>query len=384
MPGERCEFASESWAKRLSWAALTVVSVVIGGCASTAPSPYSVDAAPLAAHPDVVDRRGRFREIFCAILAQRADSVPDARPCEQALTRYGHEPAGTGAPVALGESPRHLVAVIVEGVGWNCFSSWLKAPGSTVQHLRQLGYDEVLVEVESLSSSTANARRIRDDIMAMDLGGDGPRLVLIGYSKGAPDILEAVVSYPEIRPRIAAVVSAAGAIGGSPLAEEVTQSRLELVRHWPGAECSKGDGGAMNSLLPAVRKAWLAENTLPESVPYYSIATCPEPGRISSALTPTHKKLNRIDPRNDGMMLFDDEVVPGSAFIACVNADHWALSIPIARTHPNVAAVLVDENDYPREALLEAILRFVEEELAARGRSPRRPQATDPPRQPAQ
>ena len=30
--------------------------------------------------------------------------------------------------------------------------------------------------------------------MAMDLGPGAPRLVLIGYSKGAPDVLEAIVT----------------------------------------------------------------------------------------------------------------------------------------------------------------------------------------------
>jgi len=64
------------------------------------------------------------------------------------------------------------------------------------------------------------------------------------------------------------------------------------------------------------------------------------------------------------MMLFDDQFVPESNFIACVNADHWAVSVPIARSHANIAKLFVDDNDYPREALLEALLRFVEEDLA--------------------
>jgi hypothetical protein len=37
--------------------------------------------------------------------------------------------------------------------------------------------------------------------------------------------------------------------------------------------------------------------------------------------------------------------------------------VPIARTHPTLAATFVAHNDYPREALLEAVLRFVEEDL---------------------
>jgi hypothetical protein len=163
-------------------------------------------------------------------------------------------------------------------------------------------------------------------------------------------------------------VSAAGAVGGSPVADEVTQSKLGLLRHWPGAECSAGDGGGVESIRPATRKAWLAKNPLPRDFPYYSLVTCPHPERISSVLKHSYKKLSREDARNDGMVLFDDQFIPGSAFIACVNADHWAVSVPIARTHPNLASLFVDENDYPREALLEALLRFVEEDLATPAR----------------
>jgi len=58
--------------------------------------------------------------------------------------------------------------------------------------------------------------------------------------------------------------------------------------------------------------------------------------------------------------------VPGSALVGYVNADHWALAVPIARTHIMVSA-FVNRNDYPREALMEALLRFVEEDLASAG-----------------
>jgi hypothetical protein len=45
---------------------------------------------------------------------------------------------------------------------------------------------------------------------------------------------------------------------------------------------------------------------------------------------------------------------------------HWAVSVPIGRTRPKVAKRYVDHNDYPREAMFEAILRFVEEDLDSR------------------
>lgn len=345
---------------------IIAVGLIAAACSTTAPSPYSEDPAAVAALDGVEDRSGRFREIFCAVLDERGPELPDSRPCDEALTPLGVEPEPTGESVGLGSSNRRLTAAIVEGVGWNCISNWLKATGSTAEHVGRFGYGLVLIDVESLSSTAANGREIRDSVMAMKRAGEEADLVLIGYSKGAPDILEAVARYPEIRPRVAAVVSVAGAVGGSPVADEVTDSKLEIFRRWPGAECSDGDGGALESLRPATRRTWLAENPLPDEIPFYSLATCPEPDRVSPALGPTYRKLSELDPRNDGMVLFEDQLVPGSVFLGCVNADHWAVSVPIARSHPNVAALLVDENDYPREALLEAILRFVEEDLDRR------------------
>jgi hypothetical protein len=58
-------------------------------------------------------------------------------------------------------------------------------------------------------------------------------------------------------------------------------------------------------------------------------------------------------------------VVPGSTLVAYLNADHWAVAVPIARTHTTIAALFVTQNAYPREALAEAVLRFVEEDLEA-------------------
>jgi dienelactone hydrolase len=151
-------------------------------------------------------------------------------------------------------------------------------------HLRQFGYDATLLKVDALSSSENNAHQIRDAIMSTPLSPDGPRIVLIGYSKGAPDILEAIVSYPEIRSRVAAVVSAAGAIGGSPIANDAEQYQANLLPYFPGANCEPGDGRGVQSLRPAVRKAWLAEHPLPAGPRYYSLVTFPQPERISSIL----------------------------------------------------------------------------------------------------
>jgi hypothetical protein len=177
--------------------------------------------------------------------------------------------------------------------------------------------------------------------------------------------MEALVAYPEIRGRVAAFVSVAGAVGGSPLANMADQSLAALMRYTPGATCDAGDGGGVEALRPGPRKAWLAAHTLPQGIRYYSVVTYPSPERISLVLQLTYDLLSRVDGRNDGQMLFYDQILPGSSLAAYVNADHWAIAVPIARTHTIIESLFVTQNGYPREALLEATMRFVEEDLDA-------------------
>jgi hypothetical protein len=350
--------------------AVGAACIAIAGCSSPPLSPYTTDTPPLVLVPaeqaGVKDKRARFREIYCAVLEAHGHELPDYRPCEQALTRVGDELGATGAPVNLGPSQRRLVAAIVPGLGWECFSDWLSVRGSAANHLSQYGFEFELVRVSGLSGTEANARQIRDAILALPLSPGERRVVLVGYSKGTPDILEALVRYAEIRGRVAAVVSAGGAVGGSPLANSAEQSQADMLRHWPGAQCEKGDGKAVESLRTGVRRAWLAHNPLPPEFPYYSVVTYPDPDRISSVLSGSYKKLRQIDARNDSQLIFYDQVIPGSTLAAYVNADHWALAVPVNRSHPKLGSLLTTQNAYPREALLEAILRFVEEDLDAR------------------
>ena len=109
------------------------VCLVLAACASKPLVPYTTDTPPLvlapAAQAGIVDKRARFREIYCAVLEARRE-LPDHRSCDEALTRVGDEPAGTARPVDLGPSNRRLVAAMVPGLGFECFEKWLEPPGT--------------------------------------------------------------------------------------------------------------------------------------------------------------------------------------------------------------------------------------------------------------
>jgi pimeloyl-ACP methyl ester carboxylesterase len=292
-------------------------------------------------------------------------ALPDYRSCDDALSRVGTERPGTSQPVNLGQSKLHLVGAFIPGIGYDCVEDWLNSAGTVAAHLRTLGYDFMPIKVDAMSSSAHNAQQIRDALMATPSEGGTPRIVLFGYSKGAPDMLEALVNYPEIRTRVAGAVSLAGAIGGSPLANKATQSQANMMRYFPGAKCGLGDQGGVESLRTDTRRTWLANNALPSDVRYYSVVAFPKPDRISSIMRNSYDQLARIDGRNDGQMIFYDEVIPRGVLVGYINADHWAIALPIARSHPTLGRTFVNQNGYPREALAEALLRFVEEDILA-------------------
>ena len=345
--------------------------ILLAACASEPKKPSSPDAVipatELAARAGLVDRRGRFREVFCSVMADHGSDLPAYRPCEEALTEDGVEAGATGTAVNLGPTEADYLVLFVPGLGWECFADWLDLKGSGPKHVAQYGYQAEMVPVDGLSSTENNAEQIRDYIMDLPPEQANRPIILAGYSKGAPDILTAVASYPELAQRVVAMISIAGSIGGSPLADDATQAQANMLTHVPGSACEEGDNGAVESLRTDVREKWLADNPLPKQIQYYSVVTHPHPDRVSWGLRNSYRILGGVDLRNDTQVLIEDQMIPASTLVAFVNADHWTIAVPVAREHKFIGSTLVNHNDYPREAFLEALLRYVEEDLKAKG-----------------
>lgn len=356
----------------LARAALIVLGVGVLAGRDSEPVPLAAPdlslAALAAAGVDgITDGRSRFRSVYCAVRERHGRALPDDRPCGEALPRAADEGPAAGQPVVLSAEPPRLRVLVVSGIYGSC-AAWLATPfADALAHLGRLGYRAGQVPVDARSGSVRNAGLIRD-YLAAHPSLDGERLVLVGYSKGIADILEAVVAHEGVREAVDAVVSIAGAVGGSPIADDLADPLRELLRRLDLPGCDPGDGGGIESLRRSTRAAWLAANRpLPGGVRYYSVAAVPGPARISAVLRPSYRRLAGLDERNDSQVLWTDAVIPGGTLLGYVDADHWAAALPLLRSPPPglkaVMATLVDRNAFPREVLLEAVMRYVGAEL---------------------
>ena len=341
----------------------------MAGCGIHPLRPYDTAAPPMmlvpVQHTAVQDARPRFREIFCAVLAARTPGTPPAA-CASVLVQLSDEAPGPGRPVVLAPSGAGLQVLVVLGLASDCADQVRAIRAELLPALAAQGYPAAIVPLPSLTSSADSARRLRDALMALPAPPpEGPRVVLVGHSKGVVDSLQALVDHPEIRPRVAALVSLAGAVGGSPLANLAPDELTTLLHRAPGLACEAGDGLALDSLRPALRQRWLAEHRLPGEVDYYSLVAAPAPAQVSIGLRPGYAVLSRIDGRNDGNVLSQDQLIPQGTLLGLVNADHWAVMSPLQQSPLAAVRALADRNDFPRAALVEAALRFIEERQAA-------------------
>jgi hypothetical protein len=317
------------------------------------------------------DGRGRYREILCAVLKSRNDGSGPPMSCDEALISLKDERKAFGAPVDLSPSRGAVTVMYVGGLWSDCVGGADITTAEVKDYLARFGYHFWPVRVSGGASTAWNARRIRDALLQIPGRGEAQRIIVVGHSKGVVDTLEALVRYPEVRKRVTAVISLAGAVGGSPLADAPPVELLHLTSLMPGVECREGDRQAIASLQRSTRRAWLSRHHLPEEVRYYSVIAMPEPWRVSLALLLPYEVLSAL-ARNDGNLLVHDQIVPGSTLLGYMNADHWAVGIDLGASPYEGVRAGADRNDFPRAQVLEAALRFVEEDLhlAERPREP--------------
>lgn len=295
-----------------------------------------------------IDRRAAFARRLHALGRQRGID-----PAEWFALPDGElDDAGSPLP-ATREAPRHTL--IVPGLLGLSLRSIVAPLVCARGELAPAGYRVDVAWVSGRANCANNGRALRERVLAA-ADAAGEPVNVIGYSKGCADALHMLGAHADTHAAVHALVSLGGVVHGTPLAENVPAWLRFTLRHLPIPGEARGDPNALDDLTRARRERWLRDHPLPESVRYASVVATPDPARVSRVLRASWRRLARIDPRNDSQVLCEDAILPGGELLARVDADHWALALPIAERHPRLARWLVDRNAFPRTLLLQALI----------------------------
>jgi pimeloyl-ACP methyl ester carboxylesterase len=346
-------------------AIVAIAATLLGGCAST-PDARELRSEPVRFRstdgaPAVDDRRAEFRAVFCDELRREGVATGDDASCGRWLWRLPDERDSGGDQVRSGLAPQELALFIVTGAFSECVGDDARPYIVGADRLRADGAIVETIMVSGRSGTASNARQIAAAIERAQVPG-GRRIIVVGYSKGALDALRFLVDFPTLAAQVDAVVSVAGPIYGSPLAEMAEAPYARLLARLPYDKCPPGDGEVIRSLEPQVATEWLASNPLPTSVRYYSITGFTTREHMARSLVPTWKILNKTDVRNDGQVVAADAVIPGSTLLGYANADHWGIAESLEEVRTFLAA-RPDPTPFPLESLLRSIVMFVSDDL---------------------
>ena len=271
------------------------------------------------------------------------------------------EPEASDAPAPLPDLDPRLRVLIVPGAFAECFPEFGMPFEDAARSFRLRGGRVEFIPVSGRGGCDRNAARIAAALAAIPFE-PCERIVLIGHSKGAADILHFLVNHPDAARRIRAVVSVAGAVNGSPLADALAEGPGSLLTGLPFRHCPPEDRRVLACLTRSYRMKWLASHRLPSHVKYFSLAAFTRREEIQPLMLFTYDLLAAVEPRNDGYLAFYDQLIPGGTLLGYAALDHWDIALPV-RERMNLGGA--GSRAAARKLLFDAILATVTASLAS-------------------
>jgi hypothetical protein len=332
--------------------------------------------APVIVSPlstsNVEDVSGVFRDTFCTLLTAQSD---DTHECSDYFYDFGAPEAITFErrdlkPLA---TPMHIL--IIPGIFGECITNEV-SPFEYASRYVSDRYPNIRIslanEVNGRASSQFNSNQIRKEIQSLDVRPD-ERLVLISYSKGAADTLHYLANhYGTETKKISAIVSLAGVVIGTPIADRAGETVARIGGNLPLEECPTQDASGIESLTLKSQFKWLSDNPqiFDHQISFFSLVTASDTDRTSAIFRPFHAYIQEAAGINDGQVPASHQIIPGSRLLGHIRSDHWAAILPFSRKDAldlggtnRLVKLLATKNEFPREVLLESILRTVDQEL---------------------
>ena len=204
---------------------------------------------------------------------------------------------------------------------------------------------------------------------------------MIGYSKGAADLLTLLVKHPAIRPRVRCVFTWAGAIGGSEIADQAagdfTRSRLQqqaltiasdaklflpvgikLGTHAIRRVHEFDTAAAVRDLTTDVRRAFLADHTAALDaldLPMFYFRGATRLSEVPWSQRAGFRALSRIDRLNDMQVTSANASLsmPMATDLGVLRGHHWDLAYPSFQKRRWLNNTY---HPFPKEAALASIV----------------------------
>ncbi len=309
---------------------------------------------PLASS-GIQDRRAEFAATFCGVLRELDPGGAKWGDCGDWV-----EDAAAPAPTLPPLNPNYRILLISEILS-QCAEPHVQMYSDAQKRLDAERISVHYESVPALGSSEFNAEIIAR-YLASQYPQDARKFIVVGYSKGAPDVQVMLANYPLARDAVAALITVAGSVGGSRLPDSLPSETQSWIRQLKLKNCQTGDGKAFESLRREVRQQFLEKNPRPLK-PTYSLAAVSKKARTSRILLPSWRLLLAYAQEQDSQMILYEAIAPGAAFLGVARGDHWAVAMPFEVWNFRPAQRLVNHNHYPRVALLEAAVRLVMQDL---------------------
>jgi hypothetical protein len=300
----------------------------------------------------------KFANLFCSVREKENPDTGNWGACDQFL-----ETAPQGR-VDLAPIATKYRVLIVPGFFSACASSTAPAFGDGVDHLRSQHGLTVETWVPPNDSSEANGAAIAK-YLTDHMVTDQRKYIVLGYSKGAPDVQTALALNPGAKDAAAAFISVAGAIGGSAIADLLPAQADGWISRFKLGQCEGDVATAFKSLKKDVRQAFLAAHPNP-LVPSYSLPAVSDRAHTSKALLESWQLMSLLARRQDSQLAYEDAILPGSTVVGVARADHLAVALPFEKATDSVIRGMADQGHYPRATLLETLIRFVVSDLESR------------------
>jgi hypothetical protein len=240
--------------------------------------------------PDTQDFSQKFADLFCSVLRQHNPDTGDWGACASYVENSGKE------DLALPPLPTKYRLLIVPGILSSCASN-APAFNEGQKYLREkYGMSVDLLGVPN-NSCEENAHMIAAYLRDHQKS-DPRKFIVLGYSKGAPDLQVTLAEEDGAAAAVAAFITVAGASGGSPIADTLPEQINGWMAKYQNMGKCEGDlSTGFKSLKREVRQAFLASYPDPV-VPTYSIVAVAGKDNTSSALLTAEQLLSVFDATN--------------------------------------------------------------------------------------